>query len=167
MKKIFRSSLFQALCFSLLITTVYSCSDDDNTVIVPVGPEANSISGTITFEDTNFVTSGGYYDISAFTSWFPSGPPTGNDSLIITKVGNKYQANYKISNLPNGQYFLSSAWIKLPYVQFSVNGLGTYGCDTSSAFTCRPDSVTISNNVGVENINFLSWADTTNRIYQY
>ncbi len=145
-----------------------SCSDDDTVPVTPSGPEANSISGTITFADTNFVTTGGYYDISAFNAWFPMSSPTGNDSLIIRKVGNKYQADYKIRNLPNGSYFLTSAWIELPYIPgTSVNGLGTNGCDTSSVFTCRPDSVVISNNAGVENIDFISWADTTKRLYQF
>lgn len=166
-KNTFKLSLVHAMLISVLMISVYSCSDDDTTVTQnPTGPEANSISGTITFTDTNFVTSGGYYDISVFNSWFPMGSPTGNDSLVITKVGNTYQANYKVTNIPNGTYYLTSAWIKLPYVPgTSVNGLGLYGCDTTLCMS--PTAVTITDNVGRENINFLSKADTAKRIYQF
>jgi hypothetical protein len=170
LKKIFYSTWFQALCFTLLMFTVYRCSDDNNNTIIVSGPDAKSISGTITFADTNFATSGGYYDISAFPSsgWPPMAGPTQNDSLVITKVGNQYKANYKLTNLPDGNYVLTSAWIILPYTANSTVGLGMYGCDTSHSAGCifgTPGTVTISNSVGVENINFLSWADTLNRIY--
>ncbi len=115
MKKNHYSILIKFLFASALMISLYSCSDDNNNNIVVTGPEANTISGTITFADTNFISSGGYYDLSAFTAWFPTGNPARSDSLKIIPVGNKYQANYKLTNVPNGTYFLTVAWIKLPY----------------------------------------------------
>lgn len=174
MKSKTHQKFINAFIIVMLFMAAYSCSDSDsgsNNPNTPTGPEANSISGTITFADTNFATSGGYYDISAFpsTGWPPMAGPTQNDSLVITKVGNTYQANYKLSNLPDGNYVLTTAWIRLPYNPAnSTIGLGTYGCDTSRSFSCifgAPGTVAITNNRGVENINFLSWADTLKRIY--
>lgn len=155
------------LCFLLITSVFYSCKDD---TVTPSGPEAKSISGTITFADTNIMHSSGYYDVSAFprSGWPPMAGPIQNDSLILTKVNNKYQATYKIQNLPDGEYVITSAWIKLPYnPATSTYGLGLYGCDTSHSFSCigSPGTVTISNSIGVENVNFLSWADTTDRTY--
>ncbi len=135
------------------------------------GPEPNSISGTITFADTNFVFLPAHYVSLAFTTsnWPPLlFTPSDFDSLSIQHTGNSYTAEYKLRNLPNGVYYICST-IRENH-SFMENLYGTYGCDTSRikfsncAFT--PIQVTISGNNGVTGINFLAWADSTKTIFQ-
>lgn len=135
------------------------------------GPEPNSISGTIRFADTNFVSPPNYYIAGAY---LPSGWPPINiypqkfDSLNIQRINNEYRANYKIRYLPDGIYYISSIAIHRDFGTSLVT-LGVYGCDTARVqySTCplNPTSVTISGSKGVENINILSWADTTKSIF--
>lgn len=173
-KNSLRLSIIQALFVSVLMIGVYSCSNDDTTVTpTPTGPEANSISGTITFTDTNFVTSGGFYDIGVFanpstppTYWF--GPPTTNDTLHYSKVGNVYKGTYKLKGVPNGSYVVALGFRKTSGGQSPI--MGVYGCDTArfvngSACFLDPQRATITDNAGLENINFLAWADTTKKVY--
>jgi hypothetical protein len=131
------------------------------------GPEPNSISGTITFVDTNFLPSPYYYKVGAFENWPPVSLPLENDSLNITLVGNLYKADYKISRISSGIYFV--AVYPETAIIHDVKILGIYGCDTVHVnfSTCpqNPSSVEIFQNWGIENINFLSWADTTKRIF--
>jgi len=130
------------------------------------GPQPNSISGLITFADTNFLQLPLYYKVGAFAEW-PPFSAISFDSLEITHVGNLYQANYRITRLFDGQYYIAV----FPEVG-SLNGvniLGIYGCDTVhvefSNCPLSPTSVSIINNWGVEGINFLSWADTSKSIF--
>ncbi len=131
------------------------------------GPEPNSISGTISFADTNFIALPEYYKVGAFEDWPPSTLALRYDSLNITLVGNLYKANYKISRLPVGTFFIAVYPEKGTGQDISI--LGIYGCDTVhvpySNCPQNPSSVEIIQNWGVENINFLSWADTTKRIF--
>ncbi|MCI0449831.1 MAG: hypothetical protein L0Y79_08610 [Chlorobi bacterium] len=137
------------------------------------GPLPNSISGTITFVDTNFLPLPDKYMVAAFPSngkWPPIVYiPAGDDSLIIERVGNVYRANYTIRNLLNGTYYITSLAISFPPLVEVHSYLGIYGCDTVhipfSSCPLNPTGVTITNNFGVENINFLSWADTTKKIF--
>jgi len=161
----FYSSFFHAILFSLLLLTVYSCSD----TVTPAGPEANTISGNITFVDSNFITSGGYYDIGVFPNpsnppayWF--GPPSANDTLIYSRIGNVFQANYKLRGVSNGNYVVAVGFRKNTGGQSPI--MGVYGCDTAHT-TCflNPPRVSITENQGKENINFLSWGDTTKKVY--
>lgn len=153
---------------------MYSCSNTDSTPVTPSGPAANTINGTVTFADTNFgAVSVGYYDIAAFTSWPPSGPPASNDSLVISKVNGKYQATYKIKSVGVGvdsaKYVIAIGWRRR--TGGASPTMGIYGCDTMHyippTYTCplSPSKVTIRNNAGVDGINVLSWADTTKRIF--
>ena len=131
------------------------------------GTEPNSISGTITFVDTNFLQLPGYYKAGAFISWPPYAEAAYNDSLIITQIGSLYKANYKFSGVPTGSYFV--AVYTKPIIGTDLKVLGIFGCDTVhiNYSTCpeNPTWVRIINNWGVENINFLSWADSTQRIF--
>lgn len=131
------------------------------------GPEANTIKGTITFVDTNFVFNFGFYVASAYTSWPPPVQPVSEDSVNIVKVGNVYQATYRLPRLANGNYVVA---MNISNYISPVNIIeGIYGCDTVhlnySQCPINPTRVTITNNFGVDNINFLSWADTTYKIY--
>jgi hypothetical protein len=134
------------------------------------GPEPNSVSGTITFADNQFMVFPSYYTAGAFNVniWPPQSPePLSYDSLTIQLSGSTYFANYKVGGLPNGSYYISTA----SYSSGSFTGIlhGLYGCDTNRAefSSCpfTPQKVTISGNNGVTNINFLSWADSTKSIF--
>lgn len=129
------------------------------------GPEPNSITGTITFVETNFLPPPEYYKVGAFEDWPPSSVPLRYDSLNITQIGNLYKADYKISRLPLGIFYVAV----YPEMGNEIKVLGIYGCDTVhvnySSCPLSPLGVEIIYNWGVENVNFLSWADTTKRIF--
>lgn len=145
---------------------MYSCGSDTVTNTTTT-PDANTISGTITFTDTTNISSGGFYNVSAFTSWYPTGQPSSSDTLHPVKSGNVYTATYKLKGLNNGYYFLAAAWTKIPYQMGGNYVTGLHGCDTSHSFSCRPDSLTISNNAGLTGINFLSVMDTNKAIIKF
>ena len=131
------------------------------------GPTPNSISGRITFVDSNFIPLPLYYSFSVFTAWPPTLGYTKEDSLQIHKIGDVYVADYSVNRLYNGNYYLavtvSGIGTIIPYVE------GIYGCDTVhpqfSNCPNSPSTVQIVNNNGLININFLSWADTGKRIF--
>ncbi len=131
------------------------------------GPEPNSISGTITFVDANFLPPPGFYKVGAFEIWPPSLAPLEYDSLNIQQIGGVFKANYKITNVLTGSYYI--AVYPETGISLEVKVLGIYGCDTVhvnySNCPNNPSTVNIINNWGIENINFLSWADTTQKIF--
>jgi hypothetical protein len=131
------------------------------------GPEPNSISGTIIFVDTNFLQPPGFYKVGAFDNWPPFTPPVMFDSLNIVQVGGVYKADYMINRVSTGIYYV--AVYPETEIIFYVSVLGIYGCDTVhqnySSCPQSPPVVDIISNWGVENINFLSWADTTQKIF--
>lgn len=130
------------------------------------GPEPNTIKGTITFVDTNFLPFPNYYKVAAFSGW-PPVVPVLEDSLEITHSGNNYTASYRIGRLDDGSYYLTVYPVTSTSLEFKI--LGIYGCDTvhTNYSNCpfNPSPVNIINGWGSENINFLSWADTTQRIF--
>ena len=153
----------------LTTAILYSCKDD---AVTPAsGPEANTISGTVTFFETDSSVFGsnsvGTYEVVAFSTWPPTGPPTATDTLAYTKVGNVYKGTYKLTGLNNGDYVIANGWRTT--TGWQSPGLGIYGCDTAhfgtSSCPNNPTRATITNNNGLENINFLSWADTTKKIF--
>jgi len=147
----------------LTTAILYSCKDDAVTTPATSGP----ISGTVRFVDSNsFITSGGSYLISAYpkTGWPPTGGPTAYDTLPVTQ--NKGSYSYTLVGLPFAEYVVSIGFRKDVGGQSPI--MGIYGCDTSHSLTCllTPSSfANVQNGSGVSNINFLSWADTTNKIY--
>lgn len=165
MDKSFYKNLSKILFIAVLVFSIYSC---DSTTVTPT-TEANTISGTITFADTNFITSGGVYDIGAFsnpstppTYWF--GPPTAYDTLVITNNNGVYSANYKLTGVPDGNFVIAVGFRKDTGGQSPI--MGVYGCDTAhTSCFLDPQRVTITNNAGVSGINFISWADTANKVY--
>lgn len=173
MRKNILPSLFLSAVLLIAVTLLYSCKSDD--VVNPTtGPANNTINGTVTFADTLFGSNAvGYYDIGAFSSWPPSGPPNGNDSLKISKVGGKYQATYSIKGLGVGQdsakFVVAVGWRRISGGASPT--MGIYGCDTShynpvtNPCPISPTKIVIRNNAGVDGSNMISWADTNKRIF--
>ena len=174
--KTFRMPLIQAILVSVLMISVYSCSDDDTTVTPVTGPDAKSINGTVTFVDTNFILSGGTYLISAYpsTAWPPTAGPTAYDTISITRTNNilNLNYNYKLSDINPGNYVVSVGFRKTTGGQSPI--MSIYGCDTLRAsspggLTClfTPSKLATigAENQGTEGINMLSWSDTTKKIY--
>jgi len=132
------------------------------------GPIPQSISGRITFVDTNFVSLPLYYVAGAYISWPPiiTGPVE-IDTLNIVHSGNTYYADYTILHLQNTAYKIAVGIAEPGQLTNTI--MGIYGCDTLHVpfSTCpeNPTTVTIQNYNGIENINFLTWADTTKRIF--
>jgi len=152
---------------------LYSCSDDETTPVQATGPEANTINGTVSFVDTNFVLSGGSYLISAYPSsgWPPMGGPTAYDTIKITRTNNilNKSYSYKLRDVSSGDYVISVGFRKATGGQSPI--MSVYGCDTaraqySTCFLNPPLKATIgSQNQGTEGINLLSWSDTTKKVY--
>jgi hypothetical protein len=166
--------LFFAFAIAIM-AIIYGCNSDDNN---PTGGgtvtiDPNTINGAVTFVDTNAVidTTGGYYSVNAFATWPPTGNPTATAKIKLIKgTDGKYSATYKIIGLNNGQYVVTSAFIKTPYVVGNgVLGLGSFSCDSSSSCLFGPgiQKVTIENNNGKADINFKSFADTSRKIYKF
>jgi hypothetical protein len=129
------------------------------------GPEPSTIKGTITFADTNFLPLPNYYRVGAFDGWPPIAPVL-DDSLVIVQSGGHYTANYRIGRLDNGSYYIAVYPAGGMSVELKI--LGIYGCDTVHVIysNCpnNPTTVNIINGWGSDNVNFISWADTTQRI---
>lgn len=161
----------QMSAIALIAVSIYSCSEDDDPV-TPVGPDAKSINGTVTFVDANFVSGGGVYLISAYpaSGWPPTGGPAAYDTINVTGSTTSYA--YKLVDLNPGSYVVSVGYRKITGGQSPI--MSVYGCDTarflngagSTCFLNPPLKATIgTNNEGTEGINMLSWADTTKKVY--
>lgn len=175
-------NLFQTPIFTLTTNTLYywrvNASNSNGVSTGPwsaiwnfttvQGPNPNSISGTVTFVDTSYIQQDGYYQINAYINWPPNGNPFKEDSLHLVQIGNIYQADYQLDMLYNNNYYLSVSFFSTDFLLRTYT-LGVYGCDTNRIqySTCanNPSTVQIQNNWGVENISFLSWADTSKKIF--
>jgi len=132
------------------------------------GPIPLSVSGRVTFVDTNFISLPYRYIAGAFITWPPIVTTAVEiDTLNIVHSGNTYYADYRILHLQNISYKIAVA-ISEPG-QLTNIIMGIYGCDTVHVpfSTCpeNPPDVTIQNYNGIENINFNSWADTSKKIF--
>jgi len=148
---------------------INSCGSDTVTTPTTTTVPAGTMKGTITFVDTNRQYTNGYYDVSVYPSWPPAGPPSGSDTVLLTKNGNVYTGTYEITGLSAGAYVTTCAWIKTPYGPGSVYLLGMRGCDTNHSPSCwgNPTRDTLTSSVGLGDLNFLSWIDTTKKIAQF
>ncbi|MBN8584763.1 MAG: hypothetical protein J0M37_06665 [Ignavibacteria bacterium] len=156
--------LFVIVAFVGII--INSCGDDTttNNNTTPTY-DANSVNGTVTFVETGFIDSGSYL-ISAYpeSGWPPMAGPSAYDTISVVAGQSAY--NYKLVGLTDGNYVISVGFRKMSGGQSPI--MGIYGCDTLHSMSClfSPTlKATITNNAGVGNINFLSWADTTNKIF--
>lgn len=131
------------------------------------GPIPSSISGRVTFVDTNFAPPPTYYIVGLYTAWPPLFSfPDRFTNITIQQQGNIYYADYHLFNIPNNVNYRMT----LSFVDVSdIKTMGIYGCDTAhvefSTCPADPDSLILQNYNGIENINFLSWADTSKFIY--
>ena len=135
------------------------------------GPQPSTISGRVRFTDNNFVEFPFFYVIGAFkTNNWPPGQeyPDYTDSLDIKFVNNEYVADYRIAGITNGDYYLAVYTASTQIFSFRYKSV--YGCDTSRVIysNCpltNPGTVSINNGNGVNNINMLSWADSSKSIF--
>ncbi len=148
---------FHAFLF-LSFYFLQSCGD------TAVQQSGDSITGYITFTDTNLI-GGGYYAISMFKN--RANPfdtlPLRNDSLTMSKSGNVYKVFYKFSGVSSGSYYFAVTWIKSPFIPGVVPPvLGSRGCDTNH--NCSSHRLIAFPNYSYENCDILSWTDTTMRL---
>lgn len=163
MKNSFKLNGFLLILAIVATILIYDCGSDSVTTPT-AGPDPGTISGTVTFTDTNKVqcSTCGYYDIAAFSSWPPTGPPSSYDTLKLTKANNVYTATYKMIGLTGGgSYVIVAAYTKLPYAAGSNFILGIHGCDNNeSCYLTNPKHDTIPSAQGLANINFNAFCDT-------
>jgi hypothetical protein len=155
---------------------VIGCSDDSTTVTPGTTYPNLTINGRVTFVDSTGYykfkdSSKGYYNISAFSTWPPMGPASANGKLVPKMENGKMVADYQIVLPSKGNYTITSSYIKLPYASGSVYGLGKYKSDTTHNVAVIYDTtgarVYLPESPGVGDINFLSWIDTTKKIYRF
>lgn len=145
--------------FIALITTIliYNCGSDTVTN-TPNTPAIGTLSGTITFTDTNKVDTNGYYDVSVYTSWPPAAQPPGSDTIKFTRTNGVYTGTFTIKGLESGRpYWTVAAYIHLPYISgSSVYVLGLRGCDNNEACYMGPGakSDTLPSNQGLAGVDF-------------
>jgi len=168
LKTKFLGNFLFVICAIALITIAYSCKSDD--VITPVvGPDANSINGTVTFADSGFIATGGTYLIAAYSTWPPMSGPSSYDTVRISRNSSTGKWNqsytYKLSNVANGSYAVSVGFRKSTGGQSPI--MGVYGCDTThnSCVVTTTSRAVITSNTGVTGIDFTCWADTTKKLY--
>ena len=132
----------------------FSCDFSDNYY-----PKGDYISGYITFVDTNFMSSGGYYAVALYSN--QSSPynsiPLTTDTLKIAGATSPY--NYRIYYENKSACFLGIIWERTTSESEIPRVLGTYGCDTS--YSCTDfKSINFPNFTGA-NYDVICWTDTT------
>jgi hypothetical protein len=132
----------------------------------PHGVSPFTISGKVRFVESNFVNA--EYRIYLFDRWKNPAHHFPVSSLVIktdSLVNNEY--SYTFSSVRSGSYYLATGVNKFLPSQTAI--LGIYGCDTIhlqySSCPLNPPPAAIIKGQGLENINFLSWADTSKRIF--
>lgn len=136
------------------------------------GLTPGTISGTIRFADNNLMQSPYYYVIGAFSpaNWPPTGQtPVYSDSLAVQFINNEFRADYTLENVVNGNYYLA-VFSRSRTTAIEVTYKAVLGCDTARVLfsNCpmnNPGSVFMQNGLGINNINILSWADSSKSIF--
>lgn len=125
-----------------------------------------TISGKVRFVDTNFSKS--EYRLLVFNSWNSYGNKTPLKDTLINPLNLKNnEMIYSFRGLLSGNYYLAVGIVKFMPVNNII--MGIYGCDTAripfSTCPLNPPPAQIINGNGLINVNFLSWADTANKIF--
>ena len=153
MKKIFFKIFPSLILFAFIF--IISCGEDSG-----INAAESDVSGTVTFVNTTFYTSGGYYAISIYTS-VPTGAganPIRSDSLKVLSGTSSYF--YSVKGLAAGSYYAAVTWTRSGT---NLPVLGTFGCDTSR--TCSSHTrFDYPNAAGTGSTNIISWTDTTRRL---
>lgn len=124
--------LFVQILFTLIV--LISCDSPSD-----LNPAGDNFGGRITFADTNILrTATGYYAISIFgdsTNPF-NRIPVRSDSLKPFFDFDKYKADYQMSGISKGKYFVAVTWKHFPKIENEVpDVLGILGCDTTRSCT--------------------------------
>ncbi|MBN8584766.1 MAG: hypothetical protein J0M37_06680 [Ignavibacteria bacterium] len=136
------------------------------------GLTPGTISGTVRFADNNFIQNPYYYVIGAFTvnNWPPvTFTPVYSDSLEIQFINNEFRAEYTLDQVINGNYHLA-VFTRSRTTAIGVTYKAVFGCDTarvlfSNCASTAPGTVIMQNGTGINNINILSWADSSKAIF--
>ncbi len=159
-KKIFLKSA-QAALLVVLIIVIQQCGGNDS-----VSPTGTYMGGTITYTSTNLVLTNGYYAVSFYgDSTTPFGhTPIKTDSLGVGIGGGLASTYYKESNLPSGNYYIASTWIRTNPPDHHVFVLGALGCNISHPCP-DPTVVAFPNYAGTAALDFLSRTSPDSVIY--
>ena len=136
------------------------------------GPQPSSISGRVRFAESNFIEPPFRYLVSAYRTdrWPPLNlQPDFIDTLNIQFINNEFIADYRMINIINGNYHIT-VYAQTRSISNDIVHKSVFGCDTarvefSNCALINPGTVTISNGIGVTNINLLSWADSSKTIF--
>lgn len=162
MNKTFKLGLRLGILVMVMVS-LYSCSSDDTNPVTSVTYDANTINGTVSFVDTNYIadTTNGSYYVAAFATW--PGPPSALAKIVPVKSNGKFTATYKIVVSQNGNYIVSTAWVKNnPYASYILGVYDVAGKDTSRASLLGSHpTANISDGKGIGDINYNSYIDTT------
>lgn len=169
MKKLLSNGVLYSVII-IAIAILSGCSNNDsNPTTSDPSYDNYSINGTLTFVDTNFIsdTTNGAYYVAVFSSW--PGPPAAYSKIFPTKTNGKYSANYKVLVTADGNYVVSTAWIKkTPYASLILGVYDVAGKDTSRASLLGPHpTANISGGKGIGNINYNSYIDTTYKLAKF
>jgi hypothetical protein len=153
----FKLHLVLAL-FMLFVVLTQSCGDN------PANAPGDHISGTITFVNTNFLTTGHYF-ISLFTYQSNAfcNNPVKSDTIQVNSSTQSYY--YNMTNVLSGQYYVGVNFVPESNPPVSPWVLGTYGCDTTNASSCTNyTAVEFPSYSGSGAVNFFSQSHYNNRI---
>lgn len=161
----FKGIIIRSLIAFSLMYVLYSCTE-----ITSPRADAYTINGKITFVDSNFAPSGGYYVAASYQlgNWSSRIDPRFSPPIVPRKVNDStiLEYPYRIADVPSGFNVVDVEFIDT--VANARYAMGVYGCDTSHQSSCylnpplRAEIVTTS---GVLNIDFKSHADTSKRIF--
>ncbi len=156
-KVIFRT--IQAALAIFIVILIQRCGGDDT-----VNAVGTFMGGTITYNSTTLRLSDGYYAVSFYgDSANPlSHAPLKTDSLAVGVNGGVASVYYKETNLPTGNYYITSNWIRSSNHEQII--IGALGCDTT-LHCSTPTKVTFPNYAGTGALNFFSFADPNHPIY--
>lgn len=143
------------LIITILILLIIGC---DVTETEEENPEFATISGTITFLNTDLWPASGEVTVSLSASWLPSGPPTAYDIIKSTDLSSN-TFNYTFENIPLGYTYggIGVAWENPDETYNSSCNksiLGALGGASSTNFSTVESLVTSTTEHTFENKDF-------------
>jgi len=126
---------------------ISSCGDES------VNAPQDFVSGTITYIDTLFNFSGGYYAVSIFgdnANPF-SHQPVRSDSVAVNTTSKT--SYYRVEGLAAGSYFIGCTWVNRSNGVVTI--LGSYGCN-ENPMCSNPTKIILPNYAGTGQLDFRS-----------